>query len=38
MTRDQEEDVHDPPDAEAPEGEKFADPGASETETESVEA
>ena len=37
MPRDQEEDVHDPPDAEAAEGEKLADPGASEAETEPVQ-
>ena len=38
MTCDQEEDVHDPPDSEAPQGEKFADPGASEAETEPVQS
>ena len=38
MSRHQEEDVHDPPDAEAAEGEKFADPGASEAETEPVQS
>ena len=35
---DQEEDVHDPPDPEAPEGEEFADPGASEAQTEPVQS
>ena len=38
MARHQEEDVHDPPDAEAAEGEKLADPGAGEAETEPVQA
>ena len=38
MAGDQEEDVHDPPDAEAAEGEKLADPGASEAETEPVQS
>ena len=38
MSRHQEEDVHDPPDAETPEGEKLADPGARETQTEPVQS
>ena len=37
MSRHQEEDVHDPPDAEAAEGEQLADPGASEAQTEPVQ-
>ena len=38
MACHQEEDVHDPPDAETPEGEKLADPGAGETQTEPVQS
>ena len=38
MACHQEEDVHDPPDPETPEGEKLADPGAGEAQTEPVQS
>ena len=38
MPRDEEEDVHHPPDAESPECQELAHPGACEAETEPVEA
>ena len=38
MSRDEEEDVHHPPDAESAQSEELAHPGAGEAETEPVQA